>query len=466
MERPVLNTQQKASAINLDQRKYGTLAEIGAGQETARWFFKVGGAAGTIAKAISAYDMKISDTLYGSCKRYVSRERLRFMLDIEFSKLQSHLGESRGDQSTFFVFANTVSTFSYTTRRPGHGWLGIRFQTAPHGEVSQIDLHVVLKGSDNLQDQDILGQLGVNLVYGAMYFHENQDALLASLLDGLSTDLLEIDMIDFQGVAFTGVDNRLMALRLVQQGMSSAAMFRADGKVAQPADVLYKKAILVERSRFRPPTHLNMDLLECATREFRKEADVSSEDTLVLSEMTLHSLGDGGDINVEDFLSRVEILCALGRDVIITDCGEFYRLAEYLFRLTQKPVGVALGVTTLGEIFNEEYYQHLEGGILESFGRMFKNQLRLYVCPACENETDELMTVHSLEVQPHLKHLYSHLLQNGCIRELTEIKREHLLIHSDDVLECIRNGKPGWEKMVPETVATLIRERQLFMCAS
>ncbi len=465
MERPVLDTHQKARSINLDTRKYGTLAEIGAGQETARWFFRVGGAAGTIAKAISAYDMQVSDTLYGPCRRYVSRDRLQSMLEIEYTKLQSHLGASRGDESTFFAFANTVATFSYTTRQPGHGWLGICFQTSPHAAMSQIDLHVVLKGSDNLQDQEILGQLGVNLVYGAMYLHTEAEVLLASLLDGLSTDLLEIDMIDFQGAAFKTVDNRLMALRLVQLGLSSAAMFRADGKVVQPADALYRKAVLVERSRFRPPTRLNMDMLDCATREFSKEPAVSAENMLVLSEMTLHNLGEGDEIDVADFLCRVDILCALGKDVIITDYGEFYRLAQYLFSLTHEPVGVALGVTTLAEIFNEEHYRHLEGGILESFGRMFKHRLRLYVCPACEGETGALCTVHNLEVQPHLKHLYTHLLENGCIRELSDIRREYLQIHSHAVLESIRSGTPGWEAMVPETVARLIREKQLFKCA-
>ena len=465
MERPVLDTHQKAHAINMDRRKYGILAEIGAGQETARWFFRVGGAAGTIAKAISAYDMQVSDSMYGPCARYVSRDRLEAMLDCEYRLLQSYLGDSRGDESTFFVFANTVATFSYSTSRPGHGWLGIRFQASPHAQESQIDLHVVLKGSDNVQDQEILGQLGVNLVYGAMYLHDNPDVLLASLLDGLTTDMLEIDMIDFQGDVFSGVDNRLMALRLVQHGLSSAAMFGADGKVVQPADTLYRKSVLVERSRFRPPTRLNIDMLDCATRAFLDEADVTEDNTLVLSEMTLHNLGDGEDIDVEDFLNRVDILCALGKNVIITDYGEFYRLAQYLFSMTQNPVGVVLGVTTLADIFDDSYYQHLEGGILESFGRMFKNRLRLYVCPTCQVGSDELLTVHNLDIAPHLRHLYAHLLDNGSIRELTDIQREYLLIQSDTVLESIQRGDAGWEAMVPDTVATLIRQKNLFKCA-
>lgn len=465
MDRPVLDTRQKAHAINLDRHKYGTFAEIGAGQETARWFFTVGGAAGTIAKAISAYDMQVSDSLYGKCRRYVSRERLRDMLDCEYRQLDAVLGEQRGADSTFFTFANSVATFSFTTKRPGHGWLGLRFQHAPGAEPSQIDLHVVLKGTDNRKDQEILGTLGVNLVYGALYLYEDADLLLESLLDGLSIRQLEIDMIDFQGVAFGAVDNRLMALRLVQRGLSCAAMFRADGTVVQPADMLYRKSVLVERSRFRPPTLLNMHMLDCAAQAFHAEDDVSSDNTIVLSEMTLNNLGDRADIDVDDFLSRVEILCELGKNVIITEYAEFYRLAQYLFNMTREPVGVVMGVTTLREIFNEEYYRHLDGGILESFGRMFRQRLHLYVCPASDAPGGELTTVHNVEVEPHLAHLYRHLLDNGCIRELAGIRPEYLQIHSHAVLAAIQAGQAGWEEMVPERVAQLIRSRRLFKCA-
>jgi hypothetical protein len=350
MEQVNPDTHQKALAINLDETRYGTIAEIGAGQETARWFFHVGGAAGTIAKAMSAYDMKFSDSIYGPCKRYVSRDRLQSMLEHEYRLLNERLGETRGSNSAFFAFANTVAARSFIQKQDGHGWLGICFQTRPGEAVSRIDLHVQLKGQENIQDQETLGLLGVNLIYGALYHHDDPDRLLTSLLDQLSTDLLAIDMIDFYGPAFEKVDNRLMALRLVQQGLSSAAMFQADGKVVQPADILYKKAVLVERSRFRPPTRLTMNLLDCAYREFCKDLNVDPDDVIVLSEMTLHNLGQGDEIDVQDFLDRAEILCALGKHVMISDYGEFYRLAQYLFRYTNMPVGVALGVPTLMEM--------------------------------------------------------------------------------------------------------------------
>ena len=457
----ILDTHQKALILNRDEGKYGTIAEIGAGQETARWFFQVGGAAGTIAKAMSAYDMTFSDSIYGACQRYVSRERLQAMLQHEYKLVTGRLGETRGPTSTFFAFANTVATYSFTRQQAGHGWLGIRFQAQPGAQASQIDVHVCLRGKDARQDQDTLGILGVNLIFGALHLYDNPEALIKSLFHELNSELLEIDLIDLSGPAFEGVDNRLIALRMVQHGLSSAAMFKADGTVVQPADALYKKAVLVERSRFRPPTHLNMNLLDSACAAFYLEPDVNPDDVIVLSEMTLHNLVDGEEIDAEDYLQRVEILCALGKHVMISDCGAFYRLAEYLFRYTRQPVGVVLGVPTLRQVFDEKYYESLEGGILESFGRMFRHDLRLYVGPALEDSGDELMTVHTLKIPPHLKHLYRHLLDNGYIRELTDINREYLSIFSPAVLEKIRQGDESWVDMVPDAVANIIREKHL-----
>ncbi|MGB5397130.1 MAG: TonB-dependent receptor, partial [Gammaproteobacteria bacterium] len=306
-----------------------------------------------------------------------------------------------------------------------------------------------------------LGVLGVNLIYGAHYQYQDPVALLRALMDGLSADQLEVDMVDFSGPAFEEIDNRLMALRLVQYGLTQAAMFTPDGKLVQPSDALYKKAVLVERSRFRPPTKLNINLLDCAYMDFCKEPDVSCDDVVVLSEMTLQNLVDGDDINVEDFLQRVDILCALGKNVMISNYGEFYRLAQYLFRLTSKPVAVALGVPTLKQIFNEKYYECLEGGILEAFGRLFRNDMRMYVCPAIE-EDGSLTTVHDLKVQKHLQHLYSYLMENGYIRNLDTVDPGHLCIHADAVLEKIRGGDEAWMGMVPQAVVNIISERGLF----
>ena len=455
------DTWHKALAFNMDRHVYGTLAEIGAGQETVRWFFKVGGAAGSIAKSMSAYDMKFSDSIYGECRRYVSRERLQAMLDTEYHLLVKRLGRQRGQDTAFFAFANTVATFSYTQQRAGHGWLGIRFQHKPGASVSQIELHVSLKGRAASADQDALGILGVNLIYGARYLHENPQELLLSLMDDLSPEQLEIDNIDFSGPAFGRVDNRLMALQLVQNGFTEAALFGADGKLILPADALYKKAVLVERSRFRPPTHLTMEMLDHALKYFRTETGLDEKDIVVLSEMTLQNLSVENSIEATDFMQRVDILCALGKKVLVSNYAGFYRLAQYLFKLTRMPVAITLGIPTLEKIFQEDYYQHLDGGILEAFGKLFRNDMRLYVCPALDAH-DRLTTIHNLRIARHLQHLYQHLLQNGFLRSLDEIDHRHLKIHADAVLEKIHRQDQSWREMVPETVAGLIDQRQLF----
>lgn len=463
-ERQVKDTHHKALEINLDKAQYGTVAEIGAGQETARWFFRVGGAAGTIAKAMSAYDMKFSDAIYGASPRYVSRERLRAMLEHEYRLVVERLDAHRGAESTFFAFANTVAARCFTRNEDGQGWLGIRFQTTPRGEPSQIDIHVHLRGKKSIQDQETLGILGVNLIYGALYHHNDPVLLLETLVDGLYTELVEIDMIDFSGPAFAGVDNRLMALQLVQKGLAPSAMFTADGHVVHPAEALYKRAVLIERSRFRPPTHLNMNMLECARAQFIAEREVQDSEVLVLSEMTLHNLRDAGDIDMCDFLHRAEILCALGKNVMISNLGEHHKLAAYLFRYTQKPMGVVMGLPTLREVFDEKYYSDLAGGILESFGRLFNYDLRLYVCPCLGEDTKSLVTVENFQPTPHLKHLYAYLHSNGFIKGLQGIRPELLSIFSHEILAKIRAGQNDWEDSVPPVVSRIIREKHLFGC--
>jgi len=463
-EHPITDTQQKALQINLDKPRYGTIAEIGAGQETARWFFRAGGAAGTIAKAMSAYDMKFSDAIYGSSPRYVSRERLRTMLDHEYHLVVERLDAHRGAESTFFAFANTVASRSFSRNEDGQGWLGIRFQTAARSEPSQIDIHVHMLGKESIEDQETLGILGVNLIYGAMYHHSDPVLLMETLLDGLRNDVVEIDMIDFSGPAFAGVDNRLMALHLVQKGLAPSAMFTADGRVVHPAEALYKKAVLIERSRFRPPTHLNVNMLECARAQFISEHEIKDSEVLVLSEMTLHNLRDGDEIDVRDFLHRTELLCALGKNVMISNLGEYYRLAAYLFRYTQKPMGVVMGIPTLREIFDEKYYSDLAGGILESFGRLFKYDLRLYVCPSMGDDGKPLVTVDNFQISPRLRHLYAYLCDNNCIKGLQGVRTELLSIYSHEILSRIRAGGNDWESSVPPVVAKMIRDKHLFGC--
>lgn len=456
------DTHQKALQVNLDNTKYGTFAEIGAGQEVARWFFRVGGAAGTIAKSISAYDMTVSDAIYGPSPRYVSRPRVETMLDYEFRLLTERLGPKRGANTRFFVFADTVAAKSYSRTDDCHGWMGIRFQTQPGGEPSQIILHVSLLDRENLLQQEAIGILGVNLIHAALYENKGSIALLQQLLDDLSSERIEVDLIEFSGPAFAQVDNRLMGLELVHCGLSSAAMFTAEGKVIQPAEAFHKRPILLLRGSFRPVTNVTVDMLRCALAQFVQEPANKEENVMVVTEMTLKNLLEGGDaIDNRDFLDRVDILGALGRSVLISNFGEFYRLANFLQRQTDKLIGLVMGVPTLREIFEEKYYTHLAGGILESFGRLFKNDLKLYAYPFREPNTNAIITAGNLRVAPKLQHLYDYLIENQHIQPIRDYNPENLAIFSRDVYRRMQEGDPSWVHDVPPGVALLICQRQL-----
>jgi hypothetical protein len=456
------DTHFKALQVNLDPARYGTIAEIGAGQEVARWFFRVGGAAGTIAKAMSAYDMTFSDAIYGHSDRYVSRQRLRTMLDHEYQLLIERLDAKRGEKTQFFVFADTVATRSYSRKEDGHGWLGIRFQSEPKGPGSEITIHLRLTDSETEQQQEALGIIGVNLVYGAMFHHADPRRLIASLLDNVTAARAEIDMIEFSGAAFEGVDNRLMSLELVRSGLTHAAMFGADGKVVMPSDALYKKCVLVERGSFRPATRVTVDMVRCAQAQFVQEPGVQGEDVVTLFEMTLRNLREGTEeIDAQDFLDRADILGTLGRTVMISNYGEYHRLAAYLFRQTKKLIGLVMGVPTLRELFDERYYADLDGGILESFGRLFKNDLKIYAYPLLDAKTNSLITAGNLRVAPHLRHLCAYLVENRLIESMRDFDEKCLRIYSRDVLARIRSGDPRWEEMTPPAVAELIKRRGL-----
>jgi hypothetical protein len=456
-----LGTDKKAFQINLDAKKYGTFAEIGAGQEVARRFFHVGGAAGTVAKTMSAYDMTFSDAIYGPADRYVSRARLQTMLDHEYDLLIERLDKKLGAVRTFFVFADTVAARSFKQHNESHGWLGVRFQEQTRGEPSQVIIHVRLLDETNVDQQEALGIIGVNLLYAAFY-HRQPEKLIASLQENLAPNRLQVDLIKFSGSAYAGVDNRLMSLQLVSQGLTDAVIFTADGEMVQPADILYKKAILVERGSFRPVTYATNDMLTGARTVFLKQAGCSEAELVVLMEMTLENLLSEGQLNHADFLARVDILGALGRTVIISKFGEYFRLASYLSRYTSRMIGLVMGVPSLLEIFDEKYYLNLEGGILEALGRMFKSGLKLYVYPMIDEKTGELVTAKKLEVAPNLRSLYQYLIENEFIQEITDYNPEYLRIHPPEALEKLQSGDPAWEQAVPPEVMKIIKDRQFF----
>jgi hypothetical protein len=458
-----LDTHQKALKINLDPRWYGTFAEIGAGQEVVRWFFRVGGAAGTVAKSMSAYDMTVSDAIYGSGDRYVSKSRCQSMLDREYGLNVERLAPQRGDTTAFFAFADTVVARSYQGGNECHGWMGLKFQSRPHDEPSQIMMHVRMLDAEASLQQEALGIVGVNLLYGGFFLHHEPEQLVERLLDKLTTGRIEIDMIEFSGIEFRAVDNRLFALKLVQLGLSGAAMFSESGEVIQPSEVLYKKAVLVERGSFRPPTHVNFDMLECALKKIKEDPTMAGKEVMPIFELTMRNLLAGGkDVDRRDFLARVDLLAACGMTVLISDYFEYYRLAAYLSWRTKERIGIVMGVPSLIELFDEKYYTALPGGILESFGRLFKHNLKLYIYPLLDSASGKTITKDTMQVTPELSKLYGYLADRGSFIDLDNYNPEFLSIFSRDVLAKISKGDTAWETMVPTEVADLIKKRCFF----
>ena len=466
-----LGTKQKALAINLDPQIYGSFAEIGAGQDVAANFFKAGASSGTIAKTMSAYDMTFSDAIYGAqqLRRYVSEPRLISMLDHEYGLLIERLAEQRGNTTTFFAFSGTFSALNYYKTNEGHGWMGVRFQLEPNGILHDVVIHVKLLDNDNNLQQQAVGVLGVNLIYACFYYHTNPHVFLMSLMDNLSKDRIQIDMIRFEGPNFSKVDNRLMSLYLVRYGFSDAAVFGPDGKNQQPSEVLYKKHIVVIRGRFRPIINVHLDMLRTGVKQFMQEPDVDKANVMVITELTLQSLkernaDEAAEIDEKDFLDRVDILCSLGQTVLISNFHEYYKLVAYLSKITKLKLGVVLGYPNLEYIFSEEHYQDLPGGILESFATLFSRKVKLFIYPTLRDGV--IWNCLRFYPPPHLIDLYRYLITNNKIEDIRHYNENNLNVQTDKVLQLIKQGAEGWEDYVPAEVVTMIKDRRLFGYAS
>ena len=483
MEDEPLSVERKALRINLDPAKYGTLAEIGAGQEVGRNFFQAGGAAGTVAKTISAYDMKFSDSIYGEAGRYVSRQRLVQMLQHEFELLDQRLSNARGKESTFFSFANTLAALNYSKTNECHGWMGIRLQLEPLGKPHDIILHVRMLDRDNRLQQDAIGRLGVNIVYGAFHLRDNPAVFISSLLDELGPERIEVDMIEFNGPDFEKFDNRILSLELIRNGLTHAVMFDEDGFVVQAAEKLYKHACLIERGSFRPLTKVNVDMLEKARTQFANREDVNPSNLKVFMELTLGALAGKDEIDHDDFLARIDVINACGYGVLVTNYFEYYRLSAYLRRLVKEPIGLVLGLNNLADIFKEEYYDQLEGGILEAFGILFKDNLRIYGYPIEQNtfeiyskqmhrgdnaeavaDKDGLITIDNLIVADNLRNLYNYVMENGFLEAIENCDRSNMKLFSRDVFLKICQREKGWQDALPSPVAKMIETRDLWRC--
>ncbi len=460
----VPTTKSKSLRVNLNAHIYGTFAEIGAGQETVRNFFRAGGASGTIAKAMSAYDKDFSDAIYGieSDNRYVTESRLKTMLSHEINLIEERLSRKKHPDKLFFSYANTVETINFSKKFKGHGWIGVRFQLDPLEEYNEILLHLRFKETDARLQQETLGVLGVNLIYGAFYLNDNPKELVKSFYDNLNKDQLEIDMINFSGPRFMYVDNRLMSLQLVKNGMTNAVMFDSEGRNLLPAQVLYKKNILVLRGSFRPVTKVNMDMYEKSKEIFFSEKKVDPNNTQIIFEITLANLRAEGEINERDFLDRAELLCSLGQSVMITNFQEYFKLVDYFSEFTKERMALAMGVYNLIQIFDEKYYRTVSGGILEAFGKLFYRDLKVYMYPYKDEKTGEYITSENLKVHPRVKELYKFFKHNGKLIDIKDYNPEILHIFSRRVLKMITSNQEGWEEMLPEGIAELIKKDRLF----
>jgi hypothetical protein len=455
--------KDKALRINLNEHIYGTFAEIGAGQETVRHFFRSGGSSGTIAKAMSAYDKDFSDAIYGIEEdgRYVTESRLKKMLTHEVELIERRLDRSKHPNKMFFSYANTVATIDFAKQFKGHGWVGIKYQIEPDEDYNEIIIHIRFKETDARLQQETLGILGVNLIYGAFYKYNDPKKLLRYLYDHLDKDQLEIDTINFSGPRFANVDNRLMSLQLVKNGMTDAVMFSPEGKNILPAAVLYKKNILALRGSFRPVTTVNMDMYEKSLKMFLEENKVEKENTFVVFEITLSNLRSEGEIDERDFIDRAELLCSLGQTVMISNFQEYYKVVEYFSAYSKARMGLVMGVNNLVDIFDEKYYRHLSGGILEAFGKLFYRDLKVYLYPMLD-EFKEVIDSENLKVHPRMKELYKFFKFNGKVIDVVDYEKKNLEIFSREVLKMITHGKPGWESMLPDGTANLIKEHRLF----
>lgn len=459
-----LTTEQKALAVNLNPTQYGTIVEIGAGQEVARQFFSAGAAAGTIAKTMSAYDMQVSDDIYGKAGRYVSRERVEQMLVHEYDLLHSRLDEVRSADTQYFSYAATVTARSYSQKNECHGWIGIRMQLEPKAPPSEIVMHVRMLDETNKEQSEALGIFGVNVVYGAFHYHKNPKIFIESLLDNLVNDFgqkrIEVDLIHFAGHTFEKVENRLMNLHLVRSWCCRAVMFDAKGSSEVPGSMLRKKDVLVIRGSFKPPTKVHVDMTEAAMKQFLEEEGVQGDEVFTVAEITMAELANDAETDDASFLARVDLLNKLGYNVLISDYLRFFRLRSWMRRYTQNRIGIVLSILDFDQLFNESYYEGLEGGILEAMGKLFSGNTNVYVYPTRVGE--KLVTLDNVEVAENTKYLLKHLIENKHLVATKTWNDENLHISARNIAKEIPLGQGDWEKQLPDAIRDEIKARCMF----
>ncbi len=459
----IKQTEQKALEINLDENIYGTFSEVGAGQEVANNFFHVGASSGTIAKTMSAYDKTYSDAIYGveESGRYVCESRLYKMLDHEYELLEERLKEERPD-TCFFVFADTVSAINYHKTNKGHGWLGVRFQLDPNqDEPNEVIIHTKMLDNDTRLQQEAIGLIGVNLLYACFKYHDKPHQLICSLVDHIK-GRVEVDMIRVKGPDFRYIDNRLMGLYLVKHGLTDVTMFDETKNTIHASEFLYKKHLMVVRGHYQPPTIVSLDVLEKSLAQFKTEKDVLGDRAIMLAELTLENLEIDGEIDEFDFLSRADLLSAIGQKVMVTNCSNHQKLINYLSDYKIQNLGLVIGVRELHDIIAHKYEHNKDGRLLVAFGELFTRNIKIYVYPALEDDQKTLMTASNLRVPEGIRFLYRHLLDSQQIVEVQNPNTDLLHIYPNSVHDAICKGETGWEVLVPEELTELILQNGMF----
>ena len=462
MEHEIIPANRKALIINIDTSLYGSFAEIGGGQEVARHFFQAGGTSGTIAKTISAYDKRFSDSFYNNNKqgRHVSEGRLIKMLDYEYKELTSLLSNDL-DETTFFTLANTMEVLNYSKTNKSHGWMGVKYQLTPNSEPNLVIIHIKLLENDALMQQTTIGFLGVNLLYACKFYHNSPNTFLKSLTDNVSVDRFRITMMRMSGPDLDYVDNKLLAVQLVKNKMTRSIMFDKQGNVQQPSDMLYKKNVLAFRGSFMPVTYIAKDILNKSMALFALDEDYEHDNTLSFCELTINNILSKGEIDEQDFLNRVDMLVSIGQNVMISDLPEYYKLVEFFSQFKMNKLRIVMGIPTFERVLNKKYYKELKGGILEAVGKMFPSNMKLYIYPTRKAGNPDIITSEDIDMDDDVRMLFDYLKENRYILDIKSEMINQLHVSTREVNKMIISGKKNWEKFVPMSVCKIIKEKKL-----
>jgi hypothetical protein len=440
MSDPTPGTHQKALSINLDDKIYGTIAEIGAGQEVAGWFFRVGAAAGSVAKAISAYDMQVSDEIYGQSERYVSRGRLESMLDKEYTLLTQRLGKKRDNDTRFFAFCDTVAARNFAGTNECQGWVGLRFCAEGGGEPNTIILHINMLDDTNVAQQEAVGVLGVNLIYSAFFASGEPEKALSALADNLGSGRVEVDLVDAYGPAFTEIDAASIGIIMVQKRLADAVLYGSDGRLHPPTEFFRKRPAIIKRTSSRYASADAAAELQSAQKMLADELSGPGKPPVTVAEFSVNSVHASGGSNADENLRHVQKLLDQHEWVLLTRLRQSYKLCSYLRRYSQQPLRFVMGVSTFAMLLSEKFYLNSDCGLLEATGKLFSHDVKMYVRPmqvadfrshlkSVNLDPDQIeiadnsdtASVLNIAFPGALRHLHQYLMESGFAVNLVDV---------------------------------------------